>query len=149
MVDLGARKINKILTVLIGVIFSLSFTISIHSQVTGATLAGTVTDATGSAVPDAKIAIKNKATGIAQNVTTDSAGFYSVPNLLPGNYDITVAAAGFSSSVQTGLTLSVGASKELNVTLKVGQVSERVEVTASAPTVELTSSTISGDADST
>src|ERR1700722_15967090 len=121
----------------------------LRAQVAGATLAGTVTDATGAAVPDAKIAIKNNATGVAQNVTTDSAGFYSVPNLLPGTYEITVVAVGFSSSVQTGLTLSVGASKELNVTLKVGQVSERVEVTASAPTVELTSSTISGDADST
>jgi Carboxypeptidase regulatory-like domain/TonB-dependent Receptor Plug Domain/TonB dependent receptor len=120
----------------------------VYAQVAGATLSGTVTDASGAAVPNAKISIKNSATGVVRDVTTDSAGFYSVPNLLPGVYDITVGAVGFSSSVQTGLTLSVGASKALNVALQVGQVSEKVEVTASAPSVELTSSTISGEVDS-
>jgi hypothetical protein len=120
----------------------------VHAQVAGATLSGTVTDASGSAVPNAKVSIKNNATGVVRDVTTDSAGFYSAPNLLPGVYDITVVAPGFSFSVQTGLTLSVGASKALNIALQVGQVSEKVEVTAAAPTVELTSSTISGEVDS-
>src|SRR6202035_3410790 len=117
----------------------------VYAQVAGATLSGTVTDASGAAVPNAKVSIKNSATGVARDVTTDSAGFYSVPNLLPGVYNTTVEAAGFSTSVQTGLTLSVGASKALNIALQVGQVSEKVEVTAAAPTVELTSSTISGE----
>ena len=121
----------------------------VHAQVAGATLSGTVTDASGAAVPNAKVSVKNNATSVVREVTTDSAGFYSIPNLLPGVYDTTVEAAGFSSSVQTGLTLTVGASKALNIALAVGQVSEKVEVTAAAPTVELTSSTISGEVDST
>src|ERR1700687_298240 len=119
----------------------------VYAQVAGATLSGTVTDASSAAVPNAKFSIKNSATGVVRDVTTDSAGFYSAPNLLPGLYDITAAASGFSSSVQTGLTLTVGATKALNISLRVGQVSERVEVTASAPSVELTSSTISGEVD--
>src|SRR3984893_5047681 len=110
----------------------------VHAQVAGGTLSGTVTDASGSAVPNAKVSIKNNATGVVRDVTTDSAGFYSAPNLLPGVYDITVVAPGFSFSVQTGLTLSVGASKALNIALQVGQVREKVEVTAAAPTVGMT-----------
>src|SRR5579872_2672162 len=72
-----------------------------RAQVAGATLSGTVTDASGAAVPNAQVSIKNSATGVVRDVTTDSAGLYSAPNLLPGVYDITVAAPGFSSSVQT------------------------------------------------
>jgi outer membrane receptor protein involved in Fe transport len=142
-------KISRGLLVYVMLVLGVLASTPVYAQVAGATLSGTVTDASGAAVPNAKVSIKNSATGVVRDITTDSAGFYSVPNLLPGVYDITVGAAGFSSSVQTGLTLSVGASKALNVALQVGQVSEKVEVTASAPSVELTSSAISGEVDST
>src|SRR5258706_1593000 len=142
-------KIGRGLLVYLMLALTVLVSIRVHAQVAGATLSGTATDAAGAAVPNAKVSIKNSATGVVRDVTTDSAGFYSAPNLLPGVYDITVAAVGFSSAVQTGLTLTVGASKSLNIALAVGQVSEKVEVTAAAPTVELTSSTISGEVDST
>jgi hypothetical protein len=142
-------KIGRGLLVYVMLALTVLVSTPIHAQVAGATLSGTATDASGAAVPNAKVSIKNSATGVVRDVTTDSAGFYSAPNLLPGVYEITVAATGFSSSVQTGLTLTVGSSKALNIALAVGQVSEKVEVTAAAPTVELTSSTISGEVDST
>src|SRR5712664_1017382 len=141
-------RIGRGLLVYLMLALTVPVSIRVHAQVAGATLSGTATDASGAAVPNAKVSIKNSATGVVRDVTTDSAGFYSAPNLLPGVYDITVAATGFSSAVQTGLTLTVGASKALNIALQVGQVSERVEVTATAPAVELTSSTISGEGDS-
>jgi outer membrane receptor protein involved in Fe transport len=141
-------KIGRVLLVHTILALALLASTPVQAQVAGATLSGTVTDASGAAVPNAKVSIKNSATGVVRDVTSDSAGFYSVPNLLPGVYNTTVEAAGFSTSVQTGLTLSVGASKALNIALQVGQVSEKVEVTASAPAVELTSSTISGEVDS-
>src|ERR1700676_5054962 len=143
----SSMKIGRVLLVHTILALAVFASTPVYAQVAGATLSGTVTDASGSAVPNAKVSIKNSATGVVRDVTTDSAGFYSAPNLLPGVYDITVAATGFSSSVQTGLTLTVGASKGLNIALRVGQVSERVEVTASVPAVELTSSTISGEVD--
>src|ERR1700736_4454195 len=127
---------------------ALAVSTPVYAQVAGATLFGTVTDASGAAGPNAKISIVNTATGVVRDVTTDSAGLYSAPNLLPGSYDITVAATGFSSSVQKGLTLTVGATKALNISLQVCQVSARVGVTAAAPAVDLTSSTISGEVDS-
>src|SRR6266403_340890 len=142
-------KIGRGLLVYVMLSLAVVASTPVYAQVAGATLSGTATDASGAAVPNAKVSIINSATGVVREVTTDSAGFYSAPNLLPGVYNITVAATGFSSSVQTGLTLTVGASKALNIALQVGQVSERVEVTATAPAVELTSSTISGEVDST
>jgi hypothetical protein len=141
-------KIGRVLLVYVMLALTGLISTPVHAQVAGATLSGTVTDASGAAVPNAKVSIKNSATGVVRDVTTDSAGFYSAPNLLPGVYDTTVEATGFSSAVQRGLTLTVGASKSLNIALAVGQVNEKVEVTAAAPTVELTSSTISGEVDS-
>src|SRR6202165_2279512 len=121
----------------------------IYAQVAGATLNGTVADASGAGVPNANVLIKNTATGVVRDVATDSDGFYSAPNLLPGIYDITVSARGFSTSVQTGLTLTVGATQALNIALKIGRANERVEVIAMAPEVQLASSTLGAEVTAT
>ena len=83
--------------------------IPLPAQVVGGTLSGTVSDQSGGVVPQAGISIKNVATGITRTSTTSAAGFYSVPNLLPGSYEITASAMGFSTEVQKGITLTVGA----------------------------------------
>src|ERR1700726_2490747 len=111
----SSMKIGRVLLVHTILALALLASTPVHAQVAGATLSGTVTDASGAAVPNAKVSIKNSATGVVRDVTTDSAGFYSVPNLLPGVYDTTVEATGFSSSVQRDLTLSVGASKTVTI----------------------------------
>src|SRR6202790_4472295 len=121
----------------------------IYAQVAGATLNGTVADASGAGVPNANVSIKNTATGVVRDISTASAGFYSAPNLLPGVYEITVSATGFSTVVQRGLTLTVGAVQALNIPLKIGQASEKVEVVAIAPDVQLASSALSAEVDST
>jgi outer membrane receptor protein involved in Fe transport len=121
----------------------------IYAQVAGATLNGTVSDASGSGVPNANVSIKNTATGVERNVTTDSDGFYSAPNLLPGTYEVTISASGFSTVVQTGLTLTVGAVQALNIPLKIGHATEKIEVVAIAPDVQLASSALSAEVDST
>ncbi|NDQ55497.1 MAG: TonB-dependent receptor plug domain-containing protein [Acidipila sp.] len=123
--------------------------IPVRAQVSGATLSGVVTDPSNSPVPGATLSIKSAGTGIARDVTTDADGFYSAPNLPPGAYEITTSAAGFSTQVQTGVTLTVGAQQTLNFTLKVGQVSEKIEVSSEVSQVELTSSTISETVNST
>src|SRR5713101_9779339 len=80
-----------------------------NAQVSGATLSGTITDPSGAAIAGAKLSITNTATGITRDVTTDSAGFYSAPNLLPAPYEVTAGASGFSTTKQSGITLTVGA----------------------------------------
>jgi len=143
---MGFVKFNAVVTL---VLFSLLVSIPARAQVAGATLSGTVTDPSGSGVPDATVTIKNTATGITREVTTDTAGFYSLPNLTPGVYEATFSAAGFSTQVQKDITLTVGAQQSLNPALKVGQVSQRVEVTSEAAQVELTSSAITDEVNST
>jgi hypothetical protein len=128
---------------LVALVFLAALLAPAYGQVTGATLSGTVRDQSGGVVPSAGISIRNVATGVTRAVKTDTAGFYSAPNLLPGNYEITATAPGFSSEVQNGVTLTVGAEQVLNFALQVGQVTQTVQVTAEAPTVQLASSSIS------
>lgn len=121
----------------------------IYAQVAGATLNGTVSDSSGAGVPNANVSIKNTATGVERIVTSDADGFYSAPNLLPGTYEVTISASGFSTAVQSGLTLTVGAVQALNIPLKIGHATEKVEVVAIAPDVQLASSALSAEVDST
>jgi hypothetical protein len=116
-----------------------------YAQVAGAMLKGTVTDPAGAAVPKAQVSIMDVATGISRSVTTDSDGAYAAANLRPGAYQVRVTATGFSAEVRSGITLTVGAQQVLDISLRVGQMSQEVQVTGEAPTVELASSEISAE----
>ena len=118
------------------------------AQVSGATLSGLVTDSSGAGIPNARVSIKNVQTGEVREVPTNGDGFYSAPNLIPSKYEITVTAQGFSTLVQKGITLTVGAQQALNLSLQPGQVKQLVEVTAAPPDIQTTSSTISATVDS-
>src|SRR5256712_5958000 len=122
--------------------------VPLHAQVAGATLSGTITDGQGGVVPGAAVSITNIATGVMASTKTNEVGAYAVPNLNAGDYQVSASAPGFSTAVAK-LTLTVGQKQELNLALKVGTLSEAVEVTAAAPLVDLTSSTISGNVDAT
>ena len=117
-------------------------TLRLNAQAVGATLSGTVTDPSGSVIPNAAVAILNTATGETRSVTANADGLYSAPNLQPGSYTVTITAAGFSKAVQNNITLTVGGSQVLNVAMQVGQASQTVEVTAEAPQVNLTNAEI-------
>lgn len=121
----------------------------IRAQVAGATLSGVVTDERGGPVPGASVSIRNSGTGIVREVKTNEDGFYSAPNLLPGAYEVSVSASGFQLMIQRDMVLTVGAQQSLNLSLKIGQINEKVVITATPPTVQTTSSTISATVDST
>ena len=118
--------------------------VSLHAQVAGGTVTGRVTDASSSVIANAQVAAKNTATGVIATTTTNASGIYTLSNLLPATYEFTVSATGFATSVQSGVTLTVGAQQELNFSLRVGDVSQRVEVTVEVPAMELSSSELSG-----
>jgi hypothetical protein len=130
------------------VIVCLQFTATVSAQVVGATLSGTVTDPQGATVPNAKVSIKNLATAAVRDVMSNDDGLYSAPNLQPGPYEVTVSGQGFDTVVQKGLVLTVGAQETLNVVMKIGQVTQTVEVNSTLPTVQTSSSTISATVDS-
>jgi hypothetical protein len=120
-----------------------------RAQAVGAALSGLITDERGGPVPAATVSIKNLGTGVVREVSSNGDGFYSAPNLLPGTYEVRVAAQGFQTSVQKDVRLTVGAQQALNVGLKVGQLTQTVEVSATPPDVQTASSTISATVDST
>jgi hypothetical protein len=134
---------------LVALATSLFVSMPVYAQVAGATLQGTVTDPSGLPIPNADVSVRNAATGIIRTVRTGATGFYSVPNLAPSVYDVTVSAAGFAKLVQNSITLTVGAQQVLNFSVKVGQVTQTVEVTSEAPDVQLISSAISAEVNST
>jgi carboxypeptidase family protein/TonB-dependent receptor-like protein len=137
----------------IAVLFAFSLWSSLAAvptlaQVSGATLSGVVTDTSGAAVPNANVAIKNVATGVVRSVTSNQDGFYTAPNLLPSTYEVTASAQGFNTIVEKGIVLTVGQEQELNISLKVGQVQQSIEVTAAPPAVETTTSAVSATVNS-
>src|SRR5713226_3228519 len=121
----------------------------LYGQVAGATLSGVISDPSGRGIPGAKVSIMNSTTGVVRTVETDADGYYTAPNLLPGSYEINATAKGFSTLVQKGITLTVGANQALNLSMHIGEMSEKVEVSTAVPTVELATSTISGNVDAT
>ena len=125
-------------------IIAILASVPIGAQVAGGTLSGTITDPSEKLVPQAQVSITNVATGITTTVTTNSDGFFIAPNLLPGEYQVTVSAKGFSTETRKGISLSVGSQQVFNVTLQVGAAEKTVvEVTTEAPAVQLASSDIS------
>src|SRR3982075_2365679 len=146
---LFVRKFTRAVWIFVIVAISILSTGHVYAQVAGATLTGTVKDASGGIIPNAQVAIRDVATAVTRTVSTGGAGLYTAPNMLPGTYEIRVTASGFSTVVQKGVTLTVGAQQVLDFTMQVGQMTQTVEVTTEAPTVELTSSTLSAVANAT
>jgi hypothetical protein len=86
----------------------LLVSIPLRAQVAGGTLSGTITDPSGSVVPNAAVEIKNSATGITKTITTSTEGYYTAPNPLPGNYEVAVSAPGFNTEIKKGIVINVG-----------------------------------------
>jgi hypothetical protein len=122
----------------VSLILACSWTLA---QVTGGTISGTVTDSSGAVVFQAHVTIQNKDTGSSREATSNDQGVYSVPNLVPGDYTVRVSASGFEMSA-ADVELTVGAKQLLNVALRPGANTEKVDVTASVPGVDLTTSSV-------
>jgi hypothetical protein len=136
------RSLVRRVPVTLFVFVALISALPARAQLAGANLSGIVMDRSGGTVPNAIVSIKNVATGVIREVQSNSDGLYSAPNLSPGNYEIEVTSKGFSRAVVKDVTLTVGSERALNLTLKVGEINVRVEVTSTPTTVETSSSTL-------
>jgi hypothetical protein len=114
---------------------------SVFAQST-ATIQGTVTDPSGAVVSGAKITVRNQATNLERVTQTDSEGYYQVSSLPPGVYRVEAQAQGFGPQVVTDLTLEVSRTVTQNFQLKIGDVTQEVNVTADTQTVETATITV-------
>ena len=113
--------------------------INLFGQATAiATLQGTVTDKSQAVVSGADVTLINKATGATRSTKTNAAGEYRFESLSAGSYNVKFSAKGFSSAEAKDLELPVGVTTTQNVTLVPGAVSETVEVTTTAPLLDVT-----------
>src|ERR1051325_7980661 len=119
----------------------LAFSVCAFAQ--DATVVGTVTDPSGSVVPNAAITITNTETGIVRSVTSNEAGQYLVPNLHIGRYNMKVEAKGFKSEERTGLVLNVEDRTRVDFAMKVGSTTESVTVEANTIKVQTETGEIS------
>src|ERR1035437_9804671 len=126
----------------------LASSTSLPGQVAGGTIQGVVSDPSGASIESAKVTVTEIATSTNRIVTTNSTGFYSVPNLQPSEYEVRVAANGFSSGIVGRLSVPVGANLTVNFTLKIGASTEEVEVRDTTADIDLVTSEISEVVDS-
>src|ERR1700732_745076 len=106
------------------------------AQVFTASLSGLVTDPTGAGVPNASVKIRNVETNDVRQTQTGSDGRYTISQLKPGPYEVTIESKGFKRFVQPSLTLVASQAGEFNTSLVIGDASQTVEVSAAAPVLD-------------
>jgi hypothetical protein len=138
MILLFARNhhIHRIALTLCTLFFAIS--LAAHAQFNGA-VQGSVQDKTGATVASAKVTLTNLGTNVSQQATSDAAGVYRFSSLAPGDYSVTAAAVGFSTT-KTTFTLDTAETRNVVVTLSAGTVSTQVEVTAEQPLLDISDS---------
>ncbi len=117
---------------------------SLPAQEFRSTISGHVFDASGAAVPSAKIIAVNVDNKETSTATSDASGSYTIPFLRPGNYKVTTTANGFKQSVRDRVTLEVGRISGIDITLEVGAVTDSIEVSADAALLETQTASRSG-----
>lgn len=123
----SSRWLTSAILPFIAVIFGAA---NAHAQ--SARITGRVTDGTGAVVPGTAITVTNAGTAAERRVTTNEEGYYAVPLLLPGQYRLKVEHPGFKPITRSGVVLEVDQRAEINFTIEVGAISERIEVQAAA-----------------
>ena len=131
---------TKLLT--LGIVAIVSCVSAVAQTATG-TLQGRVSDASGAAVPEARVAIENQQTGVRQSLLTNSVGSFVQPYLIPGEYRLTVEKAGFEKNITSDIRMNVQQTVALDIILKVGEITTTVEVTAGTAQLATSTSAVS------
>src|ERR1700739_2193486 len=105
-------------------------------------ISGLVTDTSGAIIPGAKVVAQSQATDLKLSTMSTASGLYSFVSLAPGEYQVTASAKGFETLIEKNITVSVVQVSTINLTLKVGSVSEVVTVNGATELVEASNSTV-------
>src|SRR5579864_2032717 len=141
-----ARKGVCVLGTILGV---LLFSVELFSQGNFGRILGAVTDQSGGVVSGATVTIIDKDRGVARTLTTDQAGEYNAPTLIPGTYTVRVEVKGFRTIERQNIMLEVGKEVRVDLTVQPGEQTQSVTVTEAIPLVETTNATLGGTLNNT
>src|SRR5579872_639075 len=130
-------------------IFVLSSVSALHAQSVNASVTGQVTDPSKAIMPNVEVTLINTATNLRYESATNQTGTYYITNIPPGTYRMQVEKVGFMTVIKPDIILHVQDALEINFEMELGSVSESITVTGGAPALQLTTSSISGVANST
>jgi hypothetical protein len=139
---LGTAK-SALMYVLLAMFVLLVTAGRVQAQAQTATISGTVTDASGAVLAGAKVEAVNVATTTTRSTTSDDQGRYKMAQLEVGTYNVQASMSGFQTVVHQGVTLAIGSSVIVDLSLPVGQVTQTVNVEAQVSRVETTTSEVS------
>ncbi len=137
-------RYGKAFQLLGGVFALLLLCLPAYSQGGSARILGTVSDQSGGVVAGATVSVLDTERGVTRTLTTDDAGEYNAPNLIPGSYVVRVEANGFKKIERTGIVLEVGKEVRVDLTVQPGEQAQTVTVTEAAPLVETSNATLGG-----
>ncbi|SDF79624.1 TonB-dependent Receptor Plug Domain [Terriglobus roseus] len=121
---------------------AIPLAISAVAQSDSSAVSGTVTDPTGAVLPNAKVTLRNQGTGTENTVTSNESGQYTIPNVRPGTYTVTVEASGFQTFKTSGVQVDPSIAKRVDAAMKVGDTSSSVVVEANTNTVQTESAVL-------
>jgi hypothetical protein len=140
--EMSVRRSLSSTAVVLALIALLAFTHSSWGQEVTAAVVGTVTDPTGAPIKDATVSATDADRGTVSTVKTNDVGAYSLPRLQVGSYSVKVTADGFNTAVVPPFTLVLNQTARVDVQMKIGKVSETVEVTGAAPVLQTESTDV-------
>src|SRR6267378_1957645 len=120
------------------------FSLSAFSQANSGRILGSITDQTGGAITGATVSIRDIERGTTRTLTTDDAGAYSAPSLIPGTYVVKVEFQGFKTVERQNVVLEVGKEVRVDLALQPGEQSQTITVTEAIPLVDTTNATLGG-----
>src|SRR5260221_9318246 len=125
-------------------LLTLAMPWTIHAQVAGGSITGTVRGESGAPMPGVHMSSTDSAARAARTVITDTDGFYNVPDLPPGVYEMSVSAPGFVTQAMTSIAVAAGAERSLNFVMRAGDPQQVVRTVAPPSQVSSASSTVGG-----
>jgi hypothetical protein len=135
---------SKVLLLLVATLGVLLFSVPLFSQGNFGRILGTVADQTGGVISGATVTVIDKDRGVARVLTTDDAGEYNAPTLIPGTYIVRAEAKGFKRLERQNVVLEVGKEVRVDLIVQPGEQTQSVTVTEAVPLVETTNATLGG-----
>ncbi len=121
--------------------------VAAFSQTFNSRISGAVTDPTGSPIPGAKVTARNVDTNVSRQAEAGASGVYTIPLLLPGNYEVTVESPGMQTAVRRGVLLEANSAATVDFTMQLAQVATSIEVVGDLPLLQTETSNVANTVD--